>query len=106
MQGSWKHIAASASITAVFIICALALTISTVPVTSPPLQASQGGQPVSLAASFTDLVQALGVASETAAAEEPTAPAPAVETAAQLAPATAAPAKAAPSRSSRLAGPN
>jgi len=90
MKGCWKHIAASASITAVFVICALAISISAVPVSSPPVQASQGSRTASLADSFTGLVEALGEACEKAPAEEPPVPAAVVEPAAQPAPATAA----------------
>jgi hypothetical protein len=92
MKGFWRHIAASASISAVFIVCALALAVSAAPVATPPAQALEGGRAVSLADSLASMAEAL----ETAAAEVPAEETPAtnaqVETAAQPAPATAAPA--------------
>ncbi|RJP33891.1 MAG: hypothetical protein C4536_03585, partial [Actinobacteria bacterium] len=59
MRGFWKHIAASASITAVFVICAIALSVSAVPVSTPAVEAAPEVYSASLAASFTRLVQAV-----------------------------------------------
>ena len=99
MKGYWKHIAASASITAVFVICALALTVSAVPVNAPAVEAASSGyNSASVAASFMHLAQAV----DEAGVETPVAEAPeqavqtAAQTAAQPAPATAAPVQAEP----------
>jgi hypothetical protein len=93
MKGFWKHIAASASISAGFVICALALAVSAAPVTTPAVQASGGGRSLSLAGSFTGLAEALDKAAGEVAAEETPAIDAKVETAAQPDPATAAPAQ-------------
>jgi hypothetical protein len=91
MKGFWRHIAASASISAVFIVCALALAVSAAPVATPSVEVSRDNQSISLADSFTNLVEGLGTVTEVAGA-----PALAVEPAAQPSPATAAPATGAP----------
>jgi len=99
MKGYWKHIAASASITAVFVVCALALSVSAVPVSAPAVEAAAtlDIRSVSLTGSFTRLIQAIDEAWDAAHAE---ASAPAVQTtvqsAAQPAPAAAVPAQAEP----------
>jgi hypothetical protein len=100
MKGFRKHIAASVSITAVFVICALAISISAVPLSTTPVQASQGTQ----TASFTDLAEALDEAYGKALAEEPAAPATAGGVATQPAPATVVP-QSAPAASQPVAEP-
>lgn len=90
MKGLKKHIIASASITAVFVVCALALSVSAIPVSVSPVQASQSNQPTSFSDSFTMLVEAVeGEFNEALVAESP---APmAAGTVAQPAPAAAVP---------------
>jgi hypothetical protein len=97
MKGFWKHIAASASITAVFVVCALAVSISAVPLSVPSVEAAQGMAQGSLTTSFADnltrVAQAASEAQGTASEAEP--PGSVDGPAMQPAPATAAPAGAA-----------
>ncbi|MBN2027921.1 MAG: hypothetical protein JW854_14310 [Actinobacteria bacterium] len=97
MKGYWKHIAASASITAVFVVCALALSVSAVPVSVPAVEAAAtlDVRCASLTGSLTRLIQAVDEAWDAAPAETP-APAQTVQTTAQPAPAAAVPAQAEP----------
>jgi hypothetical protein len=95
MKGYWKHIAASASITAVFVICALALSVSAVPVNAPAVEAAAlDVRSASLSGSFTRLIQAVDDAWDAAPAAE--APVPAALPMAQPAPAAAVPVQTAP----------
>jgi hypothetical protein len=93
MKGFWRHIAASASITAVFLVCAVALAVSAVPVATPPAHAPRGVG-LSLTESCAGLVEALGTDGGRTPTGTPSAAAPAAEEAAQPDPATAAPARA------------
>jgi hypothetical protein len=94
MKGYWKHIAASASITAVFVVCALALSVSAVPVSAPAVEAAAtlDIRGASLTNSFSRLIQAVDEAWDAAPAETP---APAAQTV-QPTPAAAVPARAEP----------
>jgi len=92
MKGFWRHIAASASITAVFLICALAVAVSAVPVAAPSTHASRSSQGRSLADSLTSVFEILDTVCEEAPQQASAAPDPEAEAAAQPAPATAAPA--------------
>jgi hypothetical protein len=90
MKGFWKHIAASASISAVFVICALALAFSAAPAGSPPVQADAGLHSLSLAGPLTSLAEAWDRAAEGLAGEGNAVEVATVEKAAQPVPATAA----------------
>ena len=77
MKGYWKHIAASVSITAVFVICALALTVSAVPVNAPAVEAASSEyHSASFADSFFGMIQAVDEAYD----EVPAVETPAAET--------------------------
>jgi hypothetical protein len=94
MKGFWRHIAASASITAVFLVCAVALAVSAAPVAAPPAQPPRGDLKLILSEPFTDFVEALSTDCAETPAPTPPAAAPKTEEAAQPDPATAAPARA------------
>ncbi len=99
MKGYWKHIAASTSITAVFIICALALSVSAVPMRAPAVEAAAPEfRGASVASSFKLIVQAVDGAGVAVAADGIPQPAArnVAQPAAQPAPATAAPVQAEP----------
>lgn len=92
MKGFWRHIAASASITAVFLVCAVALAVSAVPVATPPAQPPRGDLRLVLSGSFTDFVEELSADFVETPIQAPPSADPEAEEAAQPDPATAAPA--------------
>jgi hypothetical protein len=92
MKGLWTHFAASAAITAVFVVCALALSVSAVPVSTPAVEASQVEQTTSFSASFSEFFARLAEAEgapAAAPAPAPAEPVAAAVTATQPAPAAA-----------------
>jgi hypothetical protein len=94
MKGFWRHIAASASITAVFLVCALALAVSAVPAEAPPPPAPRGSQGAFIGEAFTGLVETLKTVCDEVPQPAPDITDSKAEAAAQPAPATAAPAAA------------
>jgi hypothetical protein len=70
MKGFRKHIAASIAITAVFVVSALALSVSAIPVVTPTVQASQEMRDSSRADSFAQPVEASDAVAEALEAEQ------------------------------------
>ncbi|MBC7229618.1 MAG: hypothetical protein H5T74_04395 [Actinobacteria bacterium] len=88
MRGFWKHLAASASITAVFLACALA--VSLMPAATPAVVAAKEPGAASFARSFAAMARAVGNAQPQPVQEEG-ATAPRAAAAARPDPAKAAP---------------
>lgn len=89
MRGFWKHLAASASITAVFLVSALA--VSLMPAATTSVVAAREPGAASFARSFAGMVREMGAAIPREAASKDVAPAPQASTAARTNPATTAP---------------
>ncbi|NPV60696.1 MAG: hypothetical protein HPY75_13695 [Actinobacteria bacterium] len=89
MRGFWKHLAASASITAVFLVSALA--VSLMPAATPSVVAAREPGAASFARSFAGMVREMVAAVPREAASKDVAPAPQTSTAARTNPATTAP---------------
>ena len=89
MRGFWKHLAASASITTIFLVSALA--VSLMPAATPSVVAAREPGAASFARSFAGMVREMGAAIPREAVSKDVAPAPQASTAARTNPATTAP---------------
>jgi len=90
MKGFWKHLAASAGITAIFLASALA--VSVMPAATPAVRAAEGSGASAFARSFTAMVREVSGATARPSAATAS-PAPGSVAAARPTPATAVPAR-------------